>query len=114
VEKGEERKGFVGQGGKREATYCTSVSSLMKQHTLALSPARGSPYCSVLIPQGKNCKFCRDCFVFYPCFPAERYNKDPCKLAILSLRDEYSIPSLLVWWKEARRERGMRDGGKKG
>ncbi len=27
----------------------------------------------VLVPQGKICRFCRDYFVFYPCFPAESY-----------------------------------------
>jgi hypothetical protein len=45
---------------------------------------------AVLVPQGKNCKFCRDYFVFYPCPPAERYNADPGKVTILSLMDEYS------------------------
>jgi hypothetical protein len=49
----------------------------------------------VLVPQGKNCKFGRDYFVFYPCLPGERYNADPCKLTFLSLEDEYCMTKSL-------------------
>ncbi len=39
----------------------------------------------VLIPLG------RDYYVFHPCFSAERYNADPCKLTNLYLGDEYRV-----------------------